>query len=242
MVPVAFLTKRVTKATGDDWEKLRRVLCYLHHTIDMPLRIKIDDLTIVKTWVDVAFAVHEDYKSHTGNMISMGKGALYARSMGQKLNTTSTTESETVGASDCLGQTIWTMNFLEHQGIKVRRNYYYQDNESAMRLEKNGIQSASKRSRHIDIRFFFIKDRIKKGDIHLLYCPTEDMVADFFSKPLQGKLFTRFRDMIMGQTTVPPVLDPSLGSDDPAQERVGNSVFCAGERRTDDGRRPDHDG
>ena len=111
-----------------------------------------------------------------------------------------------------------------------------------MRLEKNGIQSASKRSRHIDIRFFFIKDRIKKGDIHLLYCPTEDMVADFFSKPLQGKLFTRFRDMIMGQTTVPPVLDPSLGSDAPAQERVGNSVFCAGERRTDDGRRPDHDG
>ena len=84
-------------------------------------------------------------ESHTGNVISMGKGALYARSMGQKLNTTSTTESETVGASDCLGQTIWTMNFLEHQGVKVRRNYYYQDNESAMRLEKNGIQSASKR-------------------------------------------------------------------------------------------------
>ena len=242
MVPVAFLTKRVTKATGDDWEKLRRVLSYLHHTIDMPLRIKIDDLTIVKTWVDVAFAVHEDYKSHTGNMISMGKGALYARSMGQKLNTTSTTESETVGASDCLGQTIWTMNFLEHQGIKVRRNYYYQDNESAMRLEKNGIQSASKRSHHIDIRFFFIKDRIKRGDIHLLYCPTEDMVADFFSKPLQGKLFTRFRDMIMGQTTVPPVEDPSLGSNAPAQERVGSSVFCAGERHTDGGRRADHDG
>ena len=68
------------------------------------------------------------------------------------------------------------------------------------------------------------------------------MVADFFSKPLQGKLFTPFRDMIMGQTTVSPVLDPSLGSNTPAQERVGSSVFCAGERRTDDGRRPDHDG
>ena len=68
------------------------------------------------------------------------------------------------------------------------------------------------------------------------------MVADFFSKPLQGKLFTPFRDMIMGQTTVSPVLDPSLGSNTPAQERVGSSVFCAGERRTDDGRSPEHDG
>ena len=187
----------------------------------MPLILEIDDLTVVKTWADVAFAVHKDYKSHTGNVISMGKGALYARSMSQKLNTTSTTESETVGASDCLGQTIWTMNFLECQGFKVRRNYYYQDNESAIRLEKNGIQSAGKRSRHIDIRFFFIKDRIKKGDIHLLYCPTEGMLADFFSKPLQGALFIRFRDMIMGHAAPPPVEDPSLRSC-AAQEHVGS--------------------
>ena len=80
----------------------------------MPLKLRINDLTIVKTWVDVSFAVHDDFKSHRGNVISMGKGALYARSIAQKLNTTSTTESETVGASDCLGQIIWTMNFLEH--------------------------------------------------------------------------------------------------------------------------------
>ena len=60
----------------------------------MPLILKIDDLTIVKTWVDVAFAVYKDYKSHTGNVMSMGKGPLYACSMSQKLNTTSTTESK----------------------------------------------------------------------------------------------------------------------------------------------------
>src|SRR6056300_1625956 len=88
----------------------------------------------------------------------MGRGAFYARSACQKLNTTSTTESELVGASDCLGQTLWTVNFLEHQGIKVRKNYYYQDNESAIRLEKNGIKSAGKRSQHINIRFYFIKE------------------------------------------------------------------------------------
>ena len=59
-------------------------------------------------------------------------------------------------------------------------------------------------------------------------------MADFFSKPLQGKLFNRFRDMIMGITPVPPVEDPSLGSNTTAQERVESSVFCANEQRTDD--------
>ena len=102
-----------------------------------------------------------------------------------------------------------------------------------MRLERNGIKSACKRLRHIDIRFFFIKDRIKKGDIHLLYCPTEDILADFFTKPLQGKVFTRFRDMIMGIIPVAPIEDPSL-SHTPAQERVGNGVLETDGRRPDD--------
>src|SRR5210317_2066024 len=234
MVPIAFLTKRVTKATTEDWAKLRRVLAYLRDTIDKPLILRIDDLTVVKTWTDVSFAVHDDFKSHTGNIISMGRGALYARSMGQKLNTTSTTESELVGASDCLGQTLWTVNFLEHQGIKVKKNYYYQDNESAIRLEKNGIKSAGKRSRHINIRFYYIKDRVDKGDIQLMYCNTNDMVADFFSKAQQGALFGRMADMAMGHAPMPEIEDPPLSS--PAtQERVGNGNFGVDGQRTEDG-------
>ena len=234
MVPIAFLTRRVQKATVEDWEKLRRVFSYLKETINMPLILKVDDLSILRTWVDVSFAVHDDFKSHTGNFITMGRGTFFARSVGQKLNTTSTSESELVGASDCLAQTIWTMNFLKYQGIKLRRNYYYQDNESAIKLEKNGMQSVGKRSRHIDIRYFFIKDRIKRGDIHLMYCPTEDMVADFFTKPLQGSLFLRMRDIIMGHAPPPIIEDPSLSSST-TQERVGSSVSGGDdEQRTDD--------
>ena len=128
----------------------------------------------------------------------MGKGAFYASSKRQKLNTKSSTESELVGASDFLPQSLWTANFLSAQGYPVKRNILYQDNQSAMKMHKNGRQSAGQQSRHINIRYFFIKDRIAKGDIHLVYCPTEDMVADFFSKPLQGSLFTRFRDIVLG--------------------------------------------
>ena len=56
----------------------------------------------------------------------------------------------------------------------------------------NGKASSSKRTRHINIRYFLITDKVKRGDISIDYCPTEDMIADYFTKPLQGSLFVRF--------------------------------------------------
>jgi hypothetical protein len=197
-VPIAFLTSRVTNADEDDWKKLKRLLEYLHSTANMPLTLSIDNLSVIKSWVDASYAIHKDMRSHTGGIIMMGKGTLYARSSKQKINTKSSTEAELVGASDFLSQTIWTRNFLQAQGYSVTTNDFYQDNMSAMLLERNGRASAGQRSGHINIRYFFIKDRIAKGDIYLVHCPTTRMVADFFTKPLQGPLFRRFRDIIMG--------------------------------------------
>ena len=75
---------------------------------------------------------------------------------------------------------------------------FYQDNQSAIRMEKNGRQSCGEKSRHINIRYFFIKDIIKRENIKIEYCPTEEMVADFYTKPLQGKQFQKFCEFIMG--------------------------------------------
>ena len=72
----------------------------------------------------------------------------------------------------------------------------YQDNQSEILLENNRRASSSKRTKHLNIRYFFITDRIKKGDLHIEYFPTENMVADFFTKPLQGKKFLQFRKVI----------------------------------------------
>ena len=73
----------------------------------------------------------------------------------------------------------------------------YQDNQSAILLENNKRSSSSKRAKHLNIRYFFITDQIKKGDLHIEYCPTDNMVADLFTKPLQGKQFLQFRKVIM---------------------------------------------
>ena len=68
---------------------------------------------------------------------------------------------------------------------------------SSMLLENNVASSSSKRTRHLNIRYYFITDRVKNGDLEINYCNTDDMVADYFSKPLQGKKFFKFRKQIM---------------------------------------------
>ena len=73
----------------------------------------------------------------------------------------------------------------------------FHDNQSAILLENNGKKSISKRTRHINIRYYFITDTIKNDELEIEYCPTDDMVADYFTKPLQGKKFLQFRKTIM---------------------------------------------
>ena len=80
----------------------------------------------------------------------------------------------------------------------VRESVLYQDNTSAIQLERNGRASSGQRTRHINIIYFFIKDRVESGKVIIIYCPTEDMTADFFTKPLHGIKFIRFRESIMG--------------------------------------------
>ena len=73
----------------------------------------------------------------------------------------------------------------------------YQDNQSAMKLENNGRQSSGKCTRHINIRYFFVTDRIKNGEVCVEYCSNELLIADIYTKPLQGALFCKIRKIIL---------------------------------------------
>ena len=120
----------------------------------------------------------------------------------QKLNVKSSTKGEFVGASDYLPNMIWARMFLEEQGFKLDENILYQDNASAIKLETNSRVSSGKRTKHIDNRFFWIKDRVNSEGITIKYCPMEIMVADFFTKPLQGETFKRLRSAVMGHIPI----------------------------------------
>ena len=97
------------------------------------------------------------------------------------------------------------------QGYDIRNNYVYQDNESAMKMEVNGRNSCTGNSRHVDIKHFWVKDRVDKEEVEIKYCPKTLMLADYFTKPLQGNVFRRFRDVIMGYKYISDLLlDPSF--------------------------------
>jgi len=94
---VAFLTTRATKAYEDDeedWKKMGRLLQYLNATIDLSLTISADSMTVLKTWVDSAYAVHPDMKSQTGGTIMMGKGVTVRKIIQTEIEHKSSTEAE----------------------------------------------------------------------------------------------------------------------------------------------------
>ena len=84
----------------------------------------------------------------------------------------------------------------------------YQDNQSAILLETNGVASSSKRTRHIDICYYFVKDCIAAGELTIQFCPTDDMWADYFTKPLQGAKFLFLCWIIMNEPGIRSVLSP----------------------------------
>ena len=182
----------------DDWRKLGHLVEYFRLTTDMPLVLGVNKTGVLNWYVDASFAVHANMRGHTGGGLTMGRGFPIVCSTKQKLNTRSSTESKLVGVDDMMPSILWTRYFLESQGYKVSDNVIFQDNKSTMLLERNGKASSSKQTKHINIRYFFITDRISKGDVRVKWCSTKDMVADFMTKPLQGANFKRFRDLIMG--------------------------------------------
>jgi len=111
-------------------------------------------------------------------IMMLGKGVMYSSSCKQKLNMKSSTEAELVGIDNAMGQVLWTRHFLAAQGKYVPMTTIYQDNKSTILLAENGRSSSSKRTSHLNIRYYFIMDQIKKGHVKVAFCLTQDMIAD----------------------------------------------------------------
>ena len=195
---ITVLATRVRDPNTDDWEKLVRYIKFVDKTKNDVLTLSAENLHVLKWYIDVSFAVHPDFKSHTGMTMTMGSGAIQSGSMKQRLNTRNTCKSELIGCDDMSVKVLWTRLFVEAQGYEVKRNIIYQDNKSTILLLENGKRSAGKRSRAINIRYYFMSDQKAKGNLKVEYCPTGDMTGDYMTKPKQGKEFKRFRGEIMG--------------------------------------------
>ncbi len=135
---VAFLTTRVKNPDKDDWGKLKRVLKYHNGTKFLKLTLAVENLGMLKWYVDRAHNVHWDCKGQRGAVFKLGMGATNSSSWKVKLNTRSSTEMELYAADMFMPEMLWLLYFIQAQGYEGECVGLYQDNISTQLLIKNG--------------------------------------------------------------------------------------------------------
>ena len=163
-LPVIFLTTRVLDPTEQDDRKLDRVLRYFNATSDLGvfLGTSKDNEFRVTCFADASHGIHQNGKSHSGIIISHGRGVILAKSMKQKIICRSSTESELVSLSDATSLAAYELQFMTSLGFQLGHAQLYQDNTSIIRMAQNG-KSCSDRTKHIKLRYFFIKQYLESN-------------------------------------------------------------------------------
>ena len=119
-------------------------------------------------------------RSHTGAMLTFGRGAVFSLSNTQQVNSKSSTVAEIIGVDDAMNFVMWVKLFIEQQVVYlpiklvikklgVKPSVLQQDNTGNICLEANGKRSSTKRTRHINIRYFYVTNKVRSGDVVIVY-------------------------------------------------------------------------
>jgi hypothetical protein len=133
-----------------------------------------------------------DRKSTSGTCQFLGRSLVSWASKKQNSIALSTAEAEYIAAGHCCAQLLWMRQTLRDYGYKLSKVPLLCDNESAIRMADNPVEHI--RTKHIDIRYHFLRDHQQKGDIEIAYVNTQNQLADDFTKPLDEKTFRKLRN------------------------------------------------
>ena len=195
LLPISYLCTRVNEPSVDDDKKLSKVIEYLNSTKDKGLKIsrRDRDAPTVECFVDASFATHADGKGHTGCVILVNGSMVYASSRKQKICTKDSTESEIVGVSDNITVVESVTTLVNKLFGAAVRPIVYQDNQAAIKLMNDAV--GRQRTKHITARLSCIKEAAADWDV--VYCKTEDMIADVLTKSMKPKTFHKMIGKIM---------------------------------------------
>ncbi|KAJ9567585.1 hypothetical protein OSB04_003551 [Centaurea solstitialis] len=192
---------------------VKRIFRYLKGTPNLGLWYSKDSGFDLTAYSDSDFAGCKiDRKSTTGGCHLLGGKLVSWTSKKQNSVSTSTAEAEYVAAGICCAQVLWLRNQLQDYDIQLSKIPIYCDNTSAIAIANNPVLHS--KTKHIEVRYHFIRDHVMNGDIELHFVPTEYQLADLFTKPLD---VTRFNMLIselgMMSATTSTSLDAQLSSE-----------------------------
>ena len=193
---VGLISRFMERPTDLHQQAVKRVLRYLKGTTDLGIFYKRGGGDELIAFSDSDYAGDiEDRKSTSGYVFLLSSGAVAWSSKKQPIVTLSTTEAEFVAASSCACQSVWMRGILEQLGHEQSKcTDMFCDNTSTIKLSKNPVMHG--RSKHIDIRFHFLRDLTKTGIVKLEQCSSADQLADIMTKPLKLEVFTMLRELL----------------------------------------------
>ena len=195
---VGVVSKFNSKPSQAHLTAVKRILRYLKGTTDLALKYQRSENCRLIGYLDADWAGDQDDRhSTTGNLLVMAGGPISWLSKKQAVVALSTSEAEYVALSAATQEAVWLRRLLTSlKAIPNGPTVLMEDNQGAIAIAKNPIAHA--RTKHIDIRYHYIRETVQEGFVELHYCPTEKMIADILTKPLpRGRFETLREDMGM---------------------------------------------
>ena len=185
MFAVSKVSRKSQKPTQNEWINVIKIIKYLKGTKNYGL--KFTNNPLIKTFADADFAGDkESRRSTSGYIITIGNTPISWYSKLQNCVSTSTAESEYYSISECAKQCIWYQNLLNELNQNINQIIIYTDNKAAIHISKNNL--INPKSKHIDIRYHYIRELINKRKIILTYIKSQENIADGFTKYLNKKI------------------------------------------------------
>ena len=175
---------------------MKRILRYLKGTTNFGLLyLKRTETNALIGYSDADWGGDcNDYKSTTGYMFQIGGTAVTWRSKKQSCTALSTAEAEYMALSSAAQEAIWMRELnSDLRNPQSQPTVIFEDNQSAISMAKN--PQFHGRSKHINIKYHFIREQVSNDKIRLKYCPTEDMLADLLTKGIGPEKFERLRSL-----------------------------------------------
>ena len=193
---VGQLARNAHRPTRPDVIAAKRLLRYLQGTKNMGITLGGSALSL-RGYADADYAADaSSRRSTSGSVILLSDGPVMWSSRRQPCVTLSTAESEYVALSSAVQEIVWLRALLKELGFGQKEpTEVMEDNQSAIAIATGA--NTSRRTKHIDVRYHYVREKVKTGEIKVTYCATGDMIADVFTKPLGSSKFEELRAKVM---------------------------------------------